>query len=160
MSEIQTQTLAHPNGTNVATLHASGYLLKNKVVAFSAYNGPRVVGGSMATIAYTAVMVNTDNCYSTSTYKFTAPVAGIYHFSFSHMAYNNEHSRCQFAKNGSLIHAQFYCSSASSNYSRMTGDIILALAVNDTIEVKRNVQNAGSEGIHSDYRHFSGMLLG
>jgi len=126
---------------------------------FNAYDGGDSFGGSIVVLDFTDVLHNNGGHYNTSNYRFTAPIAGTYRFSFSLMIYSERHSRCQFAKNGSVIGNQFY-SSSYNNYSRNCGEIIIALSAGDYIEVKRNVQSESNEGVHANYRHFSGELIG
>lgn len=137
----------------------AGRVLMPYQPSFNAYNGSNATGGSIVTLDFTTVPYNNGGHYNVSNYRFTAPIAGTYRFSFSLMVHNGSHSRCQFAKNGSVIGNQFYASS-NGNYSRNCGEIIIALSTADYIEVKRNVQDEAGEGLHGGYRHFSGELIG
>jgi hypothetical protein len=137
-------------------------ILQTSAVAFSARGGARQEAGGVTDLQFNTTDYNYGNNFSTSTYTWTTPVAGVYYFSFSLMVYSQEHSRCQFKKNSSYVGNQFYCSSVptSGMYVRNNGEIIIEMAVNDTMKVVRNVSNESSEGVHSNYRHFTGMLIG
>lgn len=147
------------NASDSLIIDNSGRVTMPYQPRFNACNGSMANAGSIVTLDFTAVLHNNGGHYNTSNYRFTAPIAGTYRFSFSLMTYSGWWSRCQFAKNGSVIGSQFYASSYG-NYSRNCGEIILALSAGDYIEVKRNVQSESGEGVHSDYRHFSGELIG
>ena len=64
-------------------IDASGYVTKPYQPAFYAYmnSGGTALTASNANFVFDTVSVNTGNHYSTSTGRFTAPVAGWYHFS-------------------------------------------------------------------------------
>jgi hypothetical protein len=83
---------------------------------------------------------DTDNCYSTSTYKFTAPAAGVYMFWFSIYAADGDNSNgFSFLKNSSKVaitHSQdelMTFTSAFDNDHVQTATIILPLASGDTM---------------------------
>jgi hypothetical protein len=137
-------------------------ILQSSVVAFSAYGGAQQQGDTTEALDFTSTTYNYGNNFSTSTNTWTAPVAGVYYFSFSLMCYSSEHSRCIFSKNDVLFGNQFYASTASNAgaYIRNNGEVIVEMAVNDTMKVMRNASASSTEGAHSDYRHFTGMLLG
>jgi len=143
------------------TVDTSGRVTTPYQPMFSAYGGAEQTGDAREVIKFTSAASNVGNHFSTSTYTFTAPVSGHYHFSFNLMTYAAENSRCQFAKNGSLIADQFYTEADGyAEYPRNSGSIIVQLSTNDTLRVDRNVQNSASERCHQNYRFFTGYLLG
>jgi hypothetical protein len=142
-------------------IDSSGRVTTPNQPMFSAHGGAEQTGDVREVLQFTSATSNVGNHFSTSTYTFTAPVSGHYHFSFSVMTYAAENSRCSFAKNGSLIADQFYTEADGyPEYPRNIGSIIVQLSTNDTLRVDRNVQNSGSERCHSNYRFFTGYLLG
>ena len=71
------------NNTEHMRVHGSGYVTKPNQPAFRAW----MTGGSVAfsandTFVFDNTIYNIGSHYSTSTGRFTAPVAGVYHFSF------------------------------------------------------------------------------
>jgi hypothetical protein len=143
------------------TVDASGRVTMPYQPMFSAYGGAEQTGDVKEVLQFTSATSNVGNHFSTSTYTFTAPVSGHYHFSFNLMTYASENSRCQFAKNGSLIADQFYSEADGyAEYPRNSGSIIVQLSTNDTLRVDRNVQNSSNERCHQNYRSFTGYLLG
>jgi hypothetical protein len=151
-------------GTNDSSrfkIDASGRVTTPNQPMFSAHGGAEQTSDAREVLQFTSANSNVGNHFSTSTYTFTAPVSGHYHFSFNLMAYAAENSRCQFAKNGSLIADQFYTEADGyAEYPRNSGSIIVQLSTNDTLRVDRNVQNSASERCHQNYRSFTGYLLG
>ncbi len=142
-------------------IDASGHVTTPNQPMFSAHGGAEQSGDVKQVIEFTTAISNVGSHYNTSTYTFTAPVSGHYYFFFTVMAYASANSRCQFAKNGSLIADQFYTESDEyAEYPRNCGSIIVQLSANDTMRVDRNVNNSANELAHQNYRSFSGYLIG
>ena len=70
------------NGVTGFTLDASGYPLTPLRPSFCAYANT-TSGYTDSPLKYDATVNNVGGGYSTSTYRFTAPVAGTYFFSYS-----------------------------------------------------------------------------
>jgi hypothetical protein len=160
--EIEASQIAfETNGSEKMRIDPSGYVTTPSQPMFSAHGGAEQTGDVKEVIQFTSATSNVGNHFSTSTYTFTAPVSGHYHFSFSLMTYASDNSRCQFAKNGSLIADQFYAEADGyAEYPRNGASIIVQLSTNDTLRVDRNVQNSASERCHQNYRSFTGYLIG
>jgi hypothetical protein len=103
-------------------------------IGFAAYRS----GGSDHTFE-TIVVFNNEyydhgGCYSTSTGKFTAPVAGIYHFGFN--AFTNQgattQSRVYLYKNGSIYIQKGNSIDRHGNCI----DTLIELAANDTVSIR------------------------
>ena len=80
VSEIQDPT----NGNSALTVDSSGRVLTPQRVHFYAgasEGNVNITAGSL--LPFTAVYQNVGNAFSTSTYKFTAPVTGMYLFTTS-----------------------------------------------------------------------------
>jgi hypothetical protein len=152
-------------GPSIATgikVDSDGRVTQSTVVAFMAYGGPYQQLTTPEVMQFTSTLLNTGNCYSTTTYRFTAPIDGTYRFSTSWMTHNGQWDRAIFRKNGSQVAQQFYASSAANVgvYARLDYEIIIALVAGDYIDVYRNPQSEAGTGAHPDYRHFAGNLLG
>jgi hypothetical protein len=117
-------------------------------------------GGTLYTntvIPFNNAIVNTGNHFNTSTYVFTAPIAGRYLFTTSVLNYPNSTSG-----------GELYFSVNNGNYSPLfrhngigpqvsiTGSAILSLAANDTVGVRGTIEAY----MVTSHAHFSGMLLG
>jgi hypothetical protein len=98
--------------------------------------------------------------YSTSTGKFTAPVAGRYQINVNLMSADTatlDNKHWQLVVNASTVQ-RVYSSNGSAVHHRWNWNGILSLAANDYVEVYSNdLRIYGSNG---EYGHFSGYLLG
>jgi len=158
-SEIGVQTIQHTNGTDAMTIDSSGRVLTPARPAFHAStNG----AGSASyftpgVVVFPHADVNVGSCYSTSTGKFTAPIAGTYYFSGMMLSNVNTRLFFQLRKNNTVINGtQIETVSASSQYQTASTDCVITLAVNDLVHL--HLTNNDAYG--SQYCNFKGFLLG
>ena len=102
------------NGTTGMTITSGNVAISN---TFTMPNQPAFLVGinsnSDATVTVGSVIqgnvvrYNIGSCYSTSTYRFTAPVAGLYNFTagiyFTNSSSNTQNMQVGFRKNGSFV---------------------------------------------------------
>lgn len=91
-SEIGVQNIQHTNGTTAMTIDSSGRVSLPQQIGFLAEGSASYVAySSLDTLAYNSVtnagQFNNGGHYDITTYKFTAPIAGMYFFHAS--AYAN-----------------------------------------------------------------------
>ena len=86
------------NGNTLFTSDGNGNLttMKSNEPSFFAYqNSVQSIGNTTQTVVqYNVVSFDTNNCYSTSTYRFTPNVAGKYFFGMTIRYDNVNSSRC------------------------------------------------------------------
>ena len=88
-STFQDKFYLYTPSTNkqLITADREGRVRKPNNPAFDAYNGPTDITGGV--MVYTLTTSNVGSHYSTSTGRFTAPVAGMYHFTNTSYRYDN-----------------------------------------------------------------------
>ncbi|KAM8748198.1 complement C1q-like protein 4 [Acanthopagrus schlegelii] len=108
-------------------------------------------------VPFKKVITNIGNCYNCSTGVFTAPVDGVYYFSFSYHAGGNRQSGLHLVKNG-----QFIVQSGDHGSKYDTADnggnaAVLQLNQNDIVCVQLPANSHVWGG--GDSTTFSGFLL-
>jgi len=139
-------------------IDSSGRVTMPAQPAFNAINGPSPgITTADYALAFTTAVTNVGGHYNISTYRFTAPVAGTYFFMHNAMS-NGGYNRTRYKKNGAYVGNEFF--SGNVSYSNFLGSIVITLAINDYIEIWNDVQGNGQGDVHSNYRAFSGFLIG
>lgn len=116
-------------------------------------------------VPFPTAEVNIGSCYNTSTYKFTAPIAGVYYFyaSVYHKTTTGEYNNIQFSKNDSTDYesavGSLYNNDGGSIYTNSPTLAVLSLSANDTIKVAFHT-STGDYYNGEDESVFGGYLLG
>lgn len=142
------------SGPNRAIIiNSSGYINKPLQPAFSA----RATGGSQAggTVQFNVADVNISSSFNTSTYRFTAPVAGNYFFCASIIGNTSTSCAVSLHKNGSRVSGIGWGGVTSSAESGATINAIINLAVGDYVTAVSTNQT-----YNNNYNNFSGFLVG
>ncbi len=140
--------------TNIERISGPSAIAASESVSFSA-NTSTTAATTSAPFIYTVKEHDSHGAYSTSTGKFTAPIAGKY--SFQLVAYCGATVvSATFNKNGSTVVGRSSPTTAS-NYVGV-GQIILSLVAGDTIEVRPDVNATAITG--STLNTFSGFKVG
>ena len=153
------------SGSNIAErvrIDASGRVTKPYQPSFVArFSGSSKDGSTISPIQFNTAPLNVGSCFNTSTYKFTAPVGGIY--SFTAMPAYKESSQdfsWGFSINGGGVTSDNVrvLGSTPTSHSSWTGSLIINLAANDTVEIKFTSGTYHQNGAGLNY--FSGILIG
>ncbi len=159
--------LGHGDNQGHVRINNSGYVTTPNQPSFCAYD----IQTSSGDIIYGSTWHNEGNHFNTTTGVFTAPITGVYHFSFSALMGNpvntSHYSRLLWKINGSnntrygdtLDDRNKSAVTASGNSEYWTNHLSLTfkLSANDTI----TVYNGGSQKVYgAQYGHFCGHLVG
>lgn len=143
------------NATFASNVSTSGYSLAPANPTFLVYGSDASFTGT--TVPYNSATLNTGSNFNTSTYTFTAPVAGVYIFSWQFFNLPNTAAAVDFYKNSAAIGRYGTESTSITNYSGWSGSIIVSLTVGDTARMVRFV---GTVHMNINNSYFAGRLLG
>ena len=151
-------------------LSPAGILTTPSQVSFKAYLSSNVnpSKGTNITVPYNVEEYDTQGNFSTSTYKFTAPVAGKYLFTVNFNAYSLDDTaylRLMLLINASTIRTLFLLQNMPTGNTgdiNISGSDILNLSAGNTVEVRVYTDGSGTFGLSQDliWNSFSGHLLG
>jgi hypothetical protein len=155
---------------NRLKLSYPGVLTVPSQVSFKAYLSANInpSKGTNVTVPYNIEEYDTQGNFSTSTYKFTAPVAGKYLFTVNFNAYyldDTAYLRVMLLLNASTVRTLFLFQNMPTGNTadvNVSGADILNLAVGNTVEVRVYTDGTGTFGMSQnlDWNSFSGHLLG
>jgi len=142
----------------VMKIDTEGRMTLPYLPAFHAHGYAGNQSGNNVIIAFSTTSYNNGNCYSTSTNRFTAPISGTYCFSATFMNGGLAlTSRWGLQKNGTTYADELY--GMNNTYYRSNGTWIVSMSTNDYVTIVAGLPGTPCD-IHSNYRHFSGYLLG
>lgn len=143
------------SGTNRLRIDSSGRILNSTAQPYFYAVGPgsTTTLGNLADLNFSTAVVNNGNHYSTSTFRFTAPVAGRYLFTWSVFIITVA-GRCSIKVNGTGYNGLQMDVGAG-----MSQSVILQLNASDYVTVG-DWQSISGGGFFMGHAHFSGLLLG
>jgi hypothetical protein len=148
-------TIFYNNGAERMRIDSSGRVTTPYQTGFNMTANNTAFTGS--TLPYAGTVFNTGSAYNTSTYVFTAPVTGVYIFSWQFFSPPSTPASVDFQKNGSAI-GRFGTESGSlNNYAGWSGSIIINMSATDTAQM---VRFTGTVHLNPTYSYFAGFLLG
>lgn len=116
--------------------------------------------GSYTTIPFNSAIKNTGGHFNTSTGVFTAPVSGVYHFSFNALYYPTAEGTLvdlKWLKNSSAIQ-DFQCSAPANNHFQRQISNSIYLSANDTFAIQH--RTTGTTNLYASQTYYTGVLLG
>ena len=158
------------NNTERLRISSAGYVTKPNHPSFLAGRTGGNQTFTLGTFPLNVARINVGSHYNTSTYKFTAPVAGVYYF-FAQVYYNNGSGAYRFGirktpSGGSAFMLNTTAHKMVDNDNSLSTAIIESMAVGDTVEMysdsNASVQcyyniNDTTYGAHT---YFMGYLIG
>ena len=168
MSTLKVGTIQdHANGNTAITIDSSGRILTPARPAFLAAatgNGNYVSVAAGTPFPANTTFKNIGNHYNTSTYKFTAPIAGFYLFTWSALTNNtgNGSRPCLYVNNSTTHPSGLRPVAGNDNGAQAGGttsySVLCYLAVNDAAFMGSDGGNLYYYG--NTHNHFSGCLIG
>lgn len=171
-SIIGVENLQHPSGTTAATIDSSGRILTPARPAFHVRYSAANSAGVQGDIVFNEVDFNTGGHYSTSNGRFTAPISGLYWFSFQSLTAGttgggtvpaNTAASVRFDKNGSggsWSPKAYVYDASSADYSYINLTHIIELSANDYIQVNFTELYSYTDGSGNFDPTFQGYLIG
>ena len=140
-----------------------GYVSQSLVPAFNAHNVTNAMTTMTGVFPHNVVRYNIGGHFSTTSYAFTAPVAGIYHFDFHTIYYGNgSNAEIRLRKNTVAIPGTYghFSNNQGNVWHTFNLNTTLALAKDDSVDV--HVQSMGGlTYLHGGvWNEFSGFLVG
>nr|CBX41732.1 putative C1q domain containing protein MgC1q83 [Mytilus galloprovincialis] len=124
-------------------------------IAFYAQLSQTLTIGDLQTVEYDVVRVNVGNGYDKRHGHFTAPVPGLFYFSFTVMSFPDKSVHMEIVKNGAVFGN---CFADSHGYESGTSTVITQLDQGDMVWV-RHVKTESSQPLHPLYNSFTGFLI-
>lgn len=148
-------------GSGQLKVDSSGRVTMSNQPAFTAYNAAANGIGTTTVIVWTNTELNRGGHYNTATGRFTAPVSGVYFFSYRVLTAAGITTQPRLAKNGGWIDgATTYSNPAAGIYAAMSIDVAIQCNAGDYITC--GILNAAGE-VHTGPNYnsgFSGFLIG
>ena len=147
-SELGVQTIQHTNGTDAMTIDSTGRVLFPQIpcacVSLTTSNtqdGSNPYAGDGSDILFDLVSLNQGSVYNSSNGRFTAPVAGVYEFSYTFLKDDDSSGNVTYVdvyKNGSQYTGAggtLYDENAIT-YGNMSQKLLISLAANDYLTIR------------------------
>jgi hypothetical protein len=165
VNTIQSTLIEHTNGTDAMLIDSAGRVTKPNHPLFYVERGfgnlnAFVTGGTTAIATWNIFRINQGNHFTSANGRFTAPVAGVYLFTF-HISYNTsatDNADYLFFRNGSGVSETIV---AKNNGVNLWGNAALimhiSLSANDFVTVGAASYNNNAGSCRAS---FGGCLIG
>ena len=146
-------------GTSGMRMDSAGRMVRPTQPAFAAYGGSGLTTtGSSQTCVFNTTATNVGGHYNTSNGRFTAPVAGLYHFTWFMSQSGSASGPVAFILvngNSPFVPAISY----GTAYNNACASVVLSLNANDFVTVGVIAFNSSFSFIDFGYSGFSGFLI-
>ena len=168
-TNLQVDNIKSSGGTSAMTVDSSGRVLTPTIPVFWAYSSTDSVSTADTAIVFNLTDLNNGNHYSTSTGRFTAPVAAIYEFNVQALFRKNSvaggSGELTLYKNGSNVSGRGLAYSghgdADTNHHNVHFVYRMSLAVNDYVQPFTDNLSSGCDFYLSQrLAYFTGRLIG
>lgn len=156
-------TTGNSNPGNLAIeAYPNGMVRHPKVPAFLAKGGTALVNNTNTIIVGSGTEFNNGSCYSTSNGRFTAPIDGIYHFSFWGLLYPHASGVCNiyYSRNGAQYGHLIQGGADSNSHTSRSGTIMMSMNANDYAELRINRGSNTGVNAYGSQWNMCGFLVG
>jgi len=135
--------------------------IPNQPAFHTSGNSAPLVDSTNTVIVGDTVDVNNGNCYNSSNGRFTAPIDGIYQFSFWGLIYPHASDVMNifYSKNGTQWADLIQGGADSDSHTSRAGSVIMSMSANDYAELRIN-RGTGSEQAYGTQWNMCGFLIG
>ena len=150
------------NGAYRLAVNSNGHVTKPSQPSFHAYRGSGQSVSGQVVFQFDSTLHNIGSHYNTSTYQFTAPVAGSYFFSFKSLLYNmdtGEYFDLYPQVNG-VNRRRYELTGNGGGHTQVDYSDVFYLNAGDTVRMTGSDRSSGSYSLYGNENHFSGFLLG
>ena len=158
-SELHVDAIKHSGGTSAMTIDSSGRILTPARPAFNVwYSGSNI--SSTNTIVWNNEEVNVGSHYNTSNGRFTAPITGIYFFSwFAVSTGSDTNFGTRLAVDGSVSsHIWTFSNATDAQYEAGSGSAMVSLNASQYVTIR--VENGTMLGGANYHNNYCGYLIG
>ena len=149
------------NGRHNIQVNSSGHVTMPAQPAFHVSGGTALTANTNNVIVSSNVDFNRGGHYSTSNGRFTAPVTGVYKFSFWGLLYVHSSGVINifYAKNGTQYADLVQGGADSTNHTSRSGTVIMNMSAGDYAELRINPSSTGANAYGSQW-NMCGHLIG
>jgi hypothetical protein len=149
--------LFSPNGTERMRIDTSGRVtMPYQPCFYATVTGSGTVAG-ITVIPFNSTVVNIGSCFNTSTYRFTAPVAGTYMFIAQPSFNGASTARVSIRRNGSF-YFEYEGEGTTNGWLTTTFGSLITMAVNDYVDMYNGNNSLAYDA--SRWMGFYGYLIG
>ncbi len=150
------------NSTERMRINSSGIVTMPYQPAFCARGDASNPSSSGAILSYSVALLNVGGHYNASTYRFTAPVAGNYRFSYNCLFNASTYLYAGLYKNATYVTGlgSIGVNQGAGVEAQSSCSVVVSANANDYFDVRIWFYSRGYVGLYADHAAFSGELIG